>query len=385
LSSPESSGGDADRDELVGAILRVTADLAGRKAAYGATVAERMGLAAIDVDVLTLLAAEGAAPVGRIGEVTGLTTGATTRLVDRLEQAGFVRRVADPVDRRRVIVEPAGDRASAVVRAYAPLEEAGRRALNGLDEAALRTVHSYLVAFVAGIPGDDGGTATTTGADTAGSQDGASVGAPVASATSGRLVMVTAGPAVSIGCAANLGTELYRARFSGAVPSARVRDGLVTIRYPRFAWFDWRTRVAGQSVAASAHWRRDASEFVLNAALPWSIELRGGSTSLDADLRDLRLTRLDVGGGTGDVTLRVARPVGVVRVGIRGGAGDVLVTRPAGTAATLSVTGGHRSATLDGAAAWSSGHIASAGAESAPDRLEIEVTGGANRVTVREG
>ena len=40
--------------------------------------------------------------VGRIGELTGLTTGATTRLVDRLEQAGFVRRVADPADRRRV-------------------------------------------------------------------------------------------------------------------------------------------------------------------------------------------------------------------------------------------------------------------------------------------
>ncbi len=198
-------------------------------------------------------------------------------------------------------------------------------------------------------------------------------------------MLVTAGPAVTIGCAADLGAELYRARFTGAVPSARVRDGAVTIRYPRFAWFDWRTRVGGQSIAASAHWRKDASEFVLNAALPWSIELRGGSTSLDADLRGLRLDALDIRGGTGSVTLAIGAPSGVVRVRIRGGASDVLVTRPAGTAVTLKVTGGHRSATLDGKAAWSSGSIASAGAELAADRLDVEVTGGANRVTVREG
>jgi DNA-binding MarR family transcriptional regulator len=372
------------RDDLVAAILRVTADVAARKVAFAAGVAERLGLAGADVDVLTALAAEGAMTVGRIGEITGLTTGATTRMVDRLEQAGFVRRIADPADRRRVIVEPAGDRASAVARAYQPLEEAGRLALGSLDDTALEAVHAYLVAFAAGIP-TEASARESAAAAVDGGEAGAGARAPLAGATAGRLVFVTGAPAVTITGAADLGQELYRARFSGATPSARVRDGAVTIRYPRFAWFDWRARVGDQWMNASAHWRRDATELALNAALPWSIDLRGGATSLVADLRGVRLGGIDLRGGAGSVQLTLDRPQGVVRIRVRGGAGDVLVTRPAGTPTVLEVKGGHRGATLDGTAMRAGGRLVSASGDSASDRLEIEVTGGANRVTVREG
>jgi DNA-binding MarR family transcriptional regulator len=48
----------------------------------------------------------GAMPAGRLGELTGLTTGAVTGIIDRLEEAGYVRRTDDPKDRRRTIVEP---------------------------------------------------------------------------------------------------------------------------------------------------------------------------------------------------------------------------------------------------------------------------------------
>ena len=374
MSSPES-----DRDVVVAAILRVTADITTRKVAYAQAVAERLGLAPTDIDVLIALAREGAMPVGRIGELTGLTTGATTRMVDRLEQAGFVRRVADPADRRRVIVEPAGERTSAVARAYEPLEAAGRDALDHLDDDALTAVHAYLAAFAAGIPSGAAGPGETAG------QAGrtANVGAPVASATTGRLVFVTGAPSVTIGAATDLGTELYRARFSGAIPSARVRDGVVTIRYPRFAWFDWRARVGDQFLNASAHWNRDATELRLNAALPWSIELRGGATALAGDLRGLDLETVDLKGGAGSVALTLGAPVGIMRVRLWGGAGDVLIARPEGTPTTLAIHGGYRKATLDGTAAWSHGRTATPGAETAPDRLEIEVRGGANRVTVK--
>jgi DNA-binding MarR family transcriptional regulator len=48
----------------------------------------------------------GAMPAGRLAELTGLTTAAVTAIIDRLEEAGYVRRVNDPNDRRRTIVEP---------------------------------------------------------------------------------------------------------------------------------------------------------------------------------------------------------------------------------------------------------------------------------------
>ena len=47
---------------------------------------------------------------GELAERTGLTTGAITGVIDRLEKAGFVRRVKDPDDRRRVIIEPLAER-----------------------------------------------------------------------------------------------------------------------------------------------------------------------------------------------------------------------------------------------------------------------------------
>src|SRR5690348_10057768 len=71
---------------------------------YEAT--EDVGVNPTDFGALCLLLLHGPAPAGRLAELTGLTTGAVTGVVDRLEAGGFVRRETDPADRRRVIVVP---------------------------------------------------------------------------------------------------------------------------------------------------------------------------------------------------------------------------------------------------------------------------------------
>ena len=60
---------------------------------FGQTVAIRFGLSESDIETLEQLIEMGATTAGKLSEITGLTTGAVTRVVDRLEQAGFVRRV----------------------------------------------------------------------------------------------------------------------------------------------------------------------------------------------------------------------------------------------------------------------------------------------------
>src|SRR2546425_1116728 len=71
---------------------------------FGQTVAIRFGLSESDIETLEALIDRGASTAGRLSELTGLTSGAVTRVVDRLEQAGYVRRGAHPAGPRRGIV-----------------------------------------------------------------------------------------------------------------------------------------------------------------------------------------------------------------------------------------------------------------------------------------
>jgi DNA-binding MarR family transcriptional regulator len=65
---------------------------------------EDVDVSPADLGALCLLLLHGPAPAGRLAELTGLTTGAVTGVVDRLEKNGYVRREPDPADRRKVIV-----------------------------------------------------------------------------------------------------------------------------------------------------------------------------------------------------------------------------------------------------------------------------------------
>jgi DNA-binding MarR family transcriptional regulator len=69
-------------------------------------VADAVGLYITDHQCMHFIHRYGAMPAGKLAELTCLTTGAVTGIIDRLEKAGYVRRANDPKDRRRIIVEP---------------------------------------------------------------------------------------------------------------------------------------------------------------------------------------------------------------------------------------------------------------------------------------
>ena len=72
---------------------------------FNQAVADHLGMHPTDVQCLNLMAIEpGPFTAKRIAEMTGLTSGSATRLVDRLEAAGYVARERDTADRRRVLV-----------------------------------------------------------------------------------------------------------------------------------------------------------------------------------------------------------------------------------------------------------------------------------------
>jgi DNA-binding MarR family transcriptional regulator len=72
---------------------------------FDQAVADALGLNRTDMRCADVLEREGAVTAGRLAKATGLTTGAITSVIDRLERAGYARRVRDETDRRRVLVE----------------------------------------------------------------------------------------------------------------------------------------------------------------------------------------------------------------------------------------------------------------------------------------
>lgn len=76
---------------------------------HGMAGAEAAGLQPTEWYAVSLIALAGRMTSGDLATRTGLTTGATTRLIDRLEKAGYVRRTSDPADRRRVIIEASAE------------------------------------------------------------------------------------------------------------------------------------------------------------------------------------------------------------------------------------------------------------------------------------
>jgi hypothetical protein len=70
-------------------------------------IGHRLGLSAADQRALRIIAGRGPLTAGTLAQLTGLSPGAVTGLVDRLERGGHVTRAADPADRRRIVISAA--------------------------------------------------------------------------------------------------------------------------------------------------------------------------------------------------------------------------------------------------------------------------------------
>jgi DNA-binding MarR family transcriptional regulator len=85
-------------------------------------VARRFGLHTTDLECLDLIYMQGQASAGELAKATGLTSGAVTALIDRLARAGYVTRVADPNDRRRVLVRICEGAIKPIEAVYRPMQ-----------------------------------------------------------------------------------------------------------------------------------------------------------------------------------------------------------------------------------------------------------------------
>jgi DNA-binding MarR family transcriptional regulator len=111
---------------------------------FGQTVANAVGVSSSDLECLDFLNIEGRVTAGRLAELTGLTTGAITGLVDRMEKAGFVRRERDEEDRRKVYIALIPEALEKVSRYYEPLQKAVTKNWESYTDAELKLLLRFM-------------------------------------------------------------------------------------------------------------------------------------------------------------------------------------------------------------------------------------------------
>jgi DNA-binding MarR family transcriptional regulator len=108
-------------------------------------IANELGMPLADVQCMGLLADGPAAP-SDLAAWLGLTTGAVTKVLDRLERAGYLSRSADPSDRRRIVITADPEGLAALAAHYAPMGEKMSRHLAQYTDDELATILAFMRA-----------------------------------------------------------------------------------------------------------------------------------------------------------------------------------------------------------------------------------------------
>jgi len=372
-SSPGQHGAAAPPQAPKGGLAElVWRELSARSTLLHQAVADRLGLSATELKCVDFAERAGR-PItaGELAELTGLSTGAITGIVDRLEKASFVRREKDPKDRRQVYIRLVPRRAREVEQLYEPIGRACDALGARYDDRERALIGGFLEECVSLLERETErlrGDASPARSMTT-TVEGAAQSVALGEVQSGVLEFKRGVSDVHLGSVAE--PLLYRAQFGGAVPKVEVSGGSVTI--------------ASATSSFKLFGKRESAQIDLHRFIPWAIGIRGGASHLEADLRELELGSFEVRGGASDVSIALPKPRGTVPVSVRGGASNLTIVRPVGVAARLFVAHSVSNLTIDTL------HLGAVGGEmrwetpdfaSATDRYELELGGGASGLTL---
>jgi DNA-binding MarR family transcriptional regulator len=137
------TGDQGKRQDLVAEVGSATQAYQRATDGFDDAVGIRLGLNPTDLRCLDWLS-EGEMSAGELSAATGLSTAATTTLLDRLEEKGYVQRERDSTDRRKVIAKLTPDGASRLLVLYGPLVSEGARLLARFSERELAMIRDFL-------------------------------------------------------------------------------------------------------------------------------------------------------------------------------------------------------------------------------------------------
>jgi DNA-binding MarR family transcriptional regulator len=131
-------------DELVERVSIEIRRMGAQSVMKSQAIAERFGLHTTDLECLDLIYLRGRASAGELAQATGLTSGAMTTLIDRLERAGYVAREGDPADRRRRYVRIRPEAIEPIKAVYEPMRAAMFGLWSSYSPRDLRVIADFL-------------------------------------------------------------------------------------------------------------------------------------------------------------------------------------------------------------------------------------------------
>lgn len=147
-AGPHFAGGAVPAGEArIRDLMSASAELALASVALTSTGASLIGMHPTDMFCLwhaTESAASEPVTSGQLAELTGLTSGAITGVIDRLEAAGFLRRERDVRDRRKMHLVPVPEKVGQIYELYAPLHDTFRAAEAQYDEEEQALILGFL-------------------------------------------------------------------------------------------------------------------------------------------------------------------------------------------------------------------------------------------------
>ena len=130
-------------EELVEALIAANRRYQQATDALDTAGSELLGINRTDARCVDVVLQRGRIAAGELAHAAGLSPGAATTAIDRLERAGYARRVSDPDDRRRVIVEPTERIVELSEEVYGPMRAGGVELMKRFSERELRRITEF--------------------------------------------------------------------------------------------------------------------------------------------------------------------------------------------------------------------------------------------------
>ena len=131
------------KDDLFQELIALAREEEAANDAFDEVACRKLGVNRTDLRCLNIVDNAGRVTAGRLAELSGLTTAAVTTVLDRLERAGYARRVRDEKDRRQVFVEVTPLMQERGARIWGPVGEDARKRIARMTVDEIKVVIDF--------------------------------------------------------------------------------------------------------------------------------------------------------------------------------------------------------------------------------------------------